>query len=91
MAHAKWYTQGTAGSFLQFVFFLRFFACCWEIPESGERSFSLFFLFCWFSFSLSLVRAVKCVPLSADYLSLKFRDFSLKFGEFSLNIGDFSL
>ena len=68
--------QETPGSFLQFfAVFLLFFVCCWEIPEFGERSFSLFFaVFC--RFSLFPVRAIKHVPLSA---LLILRDVAIAF------------
>ena len=47
MAHAKWYTQETVGSY--FCSFLRFFFWL-VIPESGEHRLSFFFFdFIFFS------------------------------------------
>ena len=83
MAHAKWCTQETAGSFLQFfaVFFL-FFACLQGDSRVWEAQFfALFFslLRCFFcSFALFPAQTIKAlsVPLSA-LLMTKFASAAL--------------
>ena len=58
------------------LLFLLFFVCCWEIPEFGEHSFSLFSAF---PCACHYARTVKRLPMIRGSNHTKSRDSDLRF------------